>query len=269
MSSGGFRRLLFSRRPRGDAKSGEPYLSCFNIDKDVSRFDVLVDQTSLVQQAHCDRKRYGELQELSDFDRGADQPIERLASRPLEHQRHAPVFTDQLERPCCPGAFEFLPQVVFVREPVECGLRRLLRSRKDDQNGPRWITAQCFAEDALPVPPKAPRGVRCASFTRKQPRVPSQRSVPHQAGPTNASGNMSANCASDRYSPPEVIASILPTECLSNDRHYAYCSWYTQTPRSQVVVEIPVSGRILILLAFASDPLHTPRSGDFIDENCG
>ena len=95
MTSGGAGGLMLARQTRGDAEAGEPDVAACDVDQDIGRLDVLVDEAMPVDLADCGRERDRDAQELRHIHRLAEQLIERLAAGVLEHQRHAAVVAGQ------------------------------------------------------------------------------------------------------------------------------------------------------------------------------
>ena len=68
-----------------------------------------------------------EAQEAPHLHRRAEQPVERLAARILEHQHGPTVFAHELQRPRRPCAVQLILQPIFVSEAIEDGRWRVLR----------------------------------------------------------------------------------------------------------------------------------------------
>ncbi len=93
-----------------------------------------------------------EAQEAPEVHGRAEQPIERLAARVLEHQHGPAVFAHELQRPYRPGAIELVFQFVFMGEAVESGGRRALPRRQHNQHSPPFAVgarAPSSAEDPI------------------------------------------------------------------------------------------------------------------------
>jgi hypothetical protein len=116
-----FRPLAFARESRGDAEAGEPDFARCVIHQDMRRFDILMDETALVGLAQGSDDADGELQEAFQLKGGAEQPLERLATRILKHQQRPTAFAHQLQRSHRPRSIEFVLQFEFVSEPIEAG----------------------------------------------------------------------------------------------------------------------------------------------------
>ena len=96
---------------------------------------ILVDDAALVQLAQCRDDADGEAQEACNLHRCAEQSVQRLAARILEHQHDLAALAHQLERAHGPGAVELVPQSIFVGEAIDTARRDRLGGRNDGQDG--------------------------------------------------------------------------------------------------------------------------------------
>ena len=119
MISGGSGAWRSRGRREAMPKPGEPHLSGRAVDQNIGRLDVLVDEAALVELAERRRDADGEAQEASHFHGRAEQPVERLAARILEHQHGPTAFAHELQRPHRPRPVELILQPVFVSEAIE------------------------------------------------------------------------------------------------------------------------------------------------------
>ncbi len=99
------------------------------VDQDMSRLQVLMDEASAVHSADGGGNGDCEAQEAPRFQRRADQPIERLACRILEHQCDATTLAPQLEWARRPRAFQLVLQPKFVCKTIEARRRRVFPSQ--------------------------------------------------------------------------------------------------------------------------------------------
>ena len=119
MVSGGSGACRSRGQARGDAEPGEPHLSIRAVHQDIGRLDVLVDEAALVELAQSRGDADGQAQEASYLHGRAEQPVERLAARILEHQHGPTGVAHELQRPHRPCPVELILQLVFVREAIE------------------------------------------------------------------------------------------------------------------------------------------------------
>ena len=61
-----------------------------------------MNEAAAVKLAKRGRKAHSDPQELSKFDRGSEQPIQRLAARILEDERGSTLVSGEQDRPDCP-----------------------------------------------------------------------------------------------------------------------------------------------------------------------
>ena len=78
-----------------------------------------MDEPALVKLAHSRRNADGEAQEASHLHGRAEQPVERLAARILEHQHGPTGVAHELQRPHRPRRVELILEFVFVGEAIE------------------------------------------------------------------------------------------------------------------------------------------------------
>src|SRR6516162_1557799 len=98
-----------------------------------------------------------EVQEAPDIHGYAEQHLERLAARILEHQHSPTGFAHELQWQHRPRAIEFALQFVFVTEVIEGRTRRVVGGRSNEQHGaPLTVVVQSPAavKDALAVLPE-------------------------------------------------------------------------------------------------------------------
>ena len=91
-------------------------LSAGAVHQDIGRFDILVDESGLMDLAQGDRDANGETQEASQLHGRAEQPVKRLAAGILQHQHgsaavvaRAPAAAPPMLRPTRPS--------IHIREP--------------------------------------------------------------------------------------------------------------------------------------------------------
>ena len=76
-------------------------------------------------ESHSDVDR--QAQEVVRLQGRAEQPLEQLAARILEHQHGPTAFSDELKRTRRPCPIQFVPQFVFVSKSIQdsrCGMLR-------------------------------------------------------------------------------------------------------------------------------------------------
>jgi hypothetical protein len=88
-----------------------------------------------MQPGYGPGKPEGELQERSHRHRLTEQPLQRLATRVLQHKRGPTAFAPEFERPHRPRSVELILQSVFVGEALEDVGRRLLCGGQHGQHG--------------------------------------------------------------------------------------------------------------------------------------
>ena len=126
------------------------------LHEDIGRLDVLVDKAAPVHLAEGGRDGDGEAQEASHLQRRAEQPVERLAARILEHQHGPAAVAPKFQRPCRPRPVQLILQAIFVSEAIEGGRYRMLPGGRHGKHRiPVAVgaLAPCPAEDALAVLP--------------------------------------------------------------------------------------------------------------------
>ena len=137
MISGGSGAWRSRRQARGDAEPGEPHSSVGAVHQNIGRLDVLVDEAALVRLAQRGGDADREAQEASHLHGRAEQPLERLAARILEHQHRPTAFALKRQRPRRPAAVQLVLQFVFVGEAIEGRPVRVLRGGQHGQHGDR------------------------------------------------------------------------------------------------------------------------------------
>ena len=81
--------------------------------------DVLVNEAALMELAQSHGNTNGQAQEASHLDGRAEQPVERLATRILEHQHRPTALAHEVQRPHGPRAIQLILQAVFVGQAIE------------------------------------------------------------------------------------------------------------------------------------------------------
>jgi hypothetical protein len=117
----------------GNAEAGEPDSAVCHVYEDIRWLDVFVYETALMHLSQSTRERDCDVKEFGDLQGAADPPIERLASRVLEHQGQAATAARQGGGPCRPSNIQVGSQSVFVLEPVEARERGLFRGNEQDR----------------------------------------------------------------------------------------------------------------------------------------
>ena len=112
-------RLPLAGQARGDAEPGEPHVSIRAVHQNIGWLDVLVDEAALMELAQSRGNSDSQAQEASHLHGRAEQPVERLAARIIEHQHGPTGVAHELQRPHRPCAVELILQLVFVREAIE------------------------------------------------------------------------------------------------------------------------------------------------------
>ena len=98
-----------------------------------------------------------EAQEALQLHGRAEQPLERLAARILEHQHGPTALAHELQGPRRPGAVQLILQPVFVRQAIEDIRWRVFRGEEHRQHGVPaaiGIEARCSAENAVAILPQ-------------------------------------------------------------------------------------------------------------------
>ena len=112
-------RLALAGQARSDAEPGEPHLSIRAVHQDIGWLDVLVDEAALMELAQSRGNSDRQAQEASYLHGRAEQTVERLAARILEHQHGPTGVAHELQRPHRPCPVELVFQLVFVSEAIE------------------------------------------------------------------------------------------------------------------------------------------------------
>jgi hypothetical protein len=89
------------------------------IHQKVRRLDVLVDEPPLMQPGDRRDETEREVQERPHRHRLTEQPLQRLATRVLQHQHGPTALADELQRPHRPRAVEFILQSIFMSKAIE------------------------------------------------------------------------------------------------------------------------------------------------------
>src|SRR6202048_3172202 len=155
--SGRLERLPLPRQARGYAEPGEPHSSVRTVDQDIGRLQVLVDQTTLVEFVQSNADADGNVQEAADLHRRAEQPLERLAARILEHEYGPTAFALKLQRPHSPRTVKLVPQSVFLIKAIDGGGEWVRGGGQHSQHGAAIavsVQAPRSAENAFPVLPQ-------------------------------------------------------------------------------------------------------------------
>ena len=77
-----------------------------------------MDEAALVKLAQSRGNGDGEVKEASNLHRCAEQPVDRLTARILEHQHGSTGVTNELERTYCPRPVEFVLQLIFMCQAI-------------------------------------------------------------------------------------------------------------------------------------------------------
>jgi hypothetical protein len=108
----------------------------------MSGFQVSVNESVLMDLAEGSCDTDGELEESRDLHRFAEEPVERLAARILEHQHRLIAVTNEFERSDGPRTLQVIFESIFVRETLDtraptifpqCLATARLRCRYDDR----------------------------------------------------------------------------------------------------------------------------------------
>ena len=97
-------------------------------------------------------------QEAPDIHGYAEQHLERLAARIIEHQHGSIGFAHELQWPHCPRAIEFVVQLVFVCEAIEGRTRRVVEAGATNSTARRLAHRRVASRDERRVrcPPTIP-----------------------------------------------------------------------------------------------------------------
>ena len=77
-----------------------------------------MDQARCVNMGDSLGERDRQTEERPDLHRGAEQPIEQLAARVVQHQGHALPVAHERDRPDGPPRIEIRPEGVLMLEPL-------------------------------------------------------------------------------------------------------------------------------------------------------
>jgi hypothetical protein len=81
-----------------------------------------------MELTYCACQRHGEAEELSDLHRLADEVIERLTTRVINHEHSLSALAYQFQRPQCPSAVQVTLKIVFVGETINAVQSRMLNA---------------------------------------------------------------------------------------------------------------------------------------------
>ena len=157
MTSGGSGACRSRGRREAMPKPVSLRLAVGAVHQDIGRLDVLVDEPALMDLAQRSRDADGEAQEASHLHRRAEQPVERLAARILQHQHGPAAVADELQRSRRPRSVQRVLQSKFMRQAIEGRRCRMLRGGKHGQHdvpAAIGILAPRAAEDAIAVLPQ-------------------------------------------------------------------------------------------------------------------
>jgi hypothetical protein len=111
--------LALAWQTRRNAEAGQPRTAARDVDQDIGRLEVLMDQPSSVHLTYRRRESNGDMQELAYLHRPAEQPLERLTAGVLEQQHEPSLAANKADRPRRPGGVKVSPQRVFMLEVLE------------------------------------------------------------------------------------------------------------------------------------------------------
>src|SRR5258708_1035332 len=116
-----------------------------------------MNKTSLMHSAERPRKRYRDTQKLRYVQRSAEQAIEGVTTRILEHQRRAGVVPRQRDGARRPGSIQFASELILVFESLEAHERVIFCG---DKQGRRHAVAGASVEREGARPQRRQRVVR-------------------------------------------------------------------------------------------------------------
>jgi hypothetical protein len=125
--------LVLARQTRGDAEPRQPHATACRVHQDICRFDVLMDQASLMHLAERARERDRDAQEMRYVQWPAKQSIERRTAGILNHQRHALVVARQRDGSRRPVGVKFGLERIFVFKPLDATGRAFFCGNKQDR----------------------------------------------------------------------------------------------------------------------------------------
>jgi hypothetical protein len=99
-----------------------------------------------------------------------DKPIEGLTSCVIDNQHRSPALAHEFHRPQRPRTIEVVPELVFMRKPIDALERRMLgagKARYESVSGAFGGVARESAERAVGVFPQHLKGI--VSATSAQP----------------------------------------------------------------------------------------------------
>src|SRR5258706_10608211 len=125
---------MLAEQARGNSEAGQPSLAGCDVNQDVGRLDVFVDEAALVDRTESGRNADGDANELRNLPRPSRKPAQQLAAGILEQEHSVPVLAGKLTRLGRPGRIELVAQRVFVPQPLDAPSRWLLRGGCEDEN---------------------------------------------------------------------------------------------------------------------------------------
>jgi hypothetical protein len=115
-----------------------------------------VDEAALMNLGEGRGDAVGEAQECSHVHGTAEEPVERFATRILEHQQGVLMLPHELQRPRRPRAVQFILQSVFVSKTFQIARRGVLLGGNHGQHGGpvtvTGITPSSTEEDCTVLP---------------------------------------------------------------------------------------------------------------------
>src|SRR5271156_6583065 len=93
-----------------------------------------MDEAVLVNLAERGRQSAGEPQELAQFQRRSNEPIQGFATWIFEYEHRAALVPGEPERHDGPGGVQFGTQQVFVFQAAETAGSRVLPERRDQES---------------------------------------------------------------------------------------------------------------------------------------
>ena len=112
------RGLALARQSGRDAKARQPDRAGRGVNDNVGRFNVPVNEASIVDIAQIRDDTDGETQEASHLHWRAEHPLERLTTGVVKHQHGPTMLAHQLQRSHRPRTVQIIPEFVFASEAI-------------------------------------------------------------------------------------------------------------------------------------------------------
>jgi hypothetical protein len=142
-----------------DAEAGQPDRAGRDVNENVCRLDVFVDEASLVEPTQRGCQADGNAQERRYLPGLPLEPGHQFAALSLEQECRTSPVTHQLQGPSRPGGVQLVSELIRVLQPREAPRRGLRRRRGHCQERTRLALVYEPVQNELPVLPQRLRHV--------------------------------------------------------------------------------------------------------------